>query len=37
MIDVAIQFMIQLIQIIPAFVCIILVFNLISSMLWGDK
>lgn len=37
MFDVAIQFMIQLIQIIPLFVCIILVFNLVSSMLWGDR
>lgn len=37
MFDVAIQLMIQFINIIPLFVCIILVFNIISSLLWGDK
>ena len=37
MIDVSIEFMKQIIQIIPLFVSIVLVFNLVSSMLWGDK
>ena len=37
MFDVAIQFMIEFINIIPLFVCIILTFNIISSLLWGDK
>ena len=37
MFDVAIQFMIQMIQIIPTFTCFILIMNLCSSLLWGDK
>lgn len=37
MFDVAIDFMIQFIHIIPLFVCIILVFNIISDLLWGGK
>ena len=37
MFDVAITFLIQFINIIPLFVCIILVFNIISDLLWGGK
>ena len=37
MFDVAITFLIQMINIIPLFVCIVLIFNIISSLLWGDK
>lgn len=37
MFDVAIEFMTQFIQIIPLFVCIVLVFNIVSDLLWGGK
>lgn len=37
MFDIAIQFMVEFIKIIPTFTCFILVMNLCSSMLWGDK
>lgn len=37
MFDVTIEFMISFVQIIPLFTCIILIFNLVSSMLWGGK
>lgn len=37
MFDVAIQFMIQMINIIPLFVCIVLIFNIISDLLWGGR
>ena len=37
MFEVSIEFMKDFIQIIPLFVCIILVFNIISDLLWGGK
>lgn len=37
MFDVAIAFLTQMINIIPLFVCIVLVFNIISNLLWGGK
>lgn len=37
MIDVSIELLKQVIQVIPLFVCIVLIFNIISSLLWGDK
>ena len=37
MFDVSIEMLKSLIGIIPLFTCIILVFNLVSNMLWGDK
>lgn len=37
MFEVAIEFLEQFISIIPLFVCLILVFNIIASLLWGDK
>ena len=37
MFDIAISFITDFISIIPTFVCLILIFNIISSLLWGDK
>lgn len=37
MFDVAMSFMTDFINIIPLFVCIILVFNIVSDLLWGGK
>lgn len=37
MFDVAITFLIQFVNVIPLLVAIILIFNIISSLLWGDK
>lgn len=37
MFDVAITFLTQMISIIPLFVCIVLIFNIISDLLWGGK
>lgn len=37
MFDVAIQFLIQFINLLPALIPFVLVINLISSMLWGDR
>lgn len=37
MFDIAIQFMLQFINMLPGLICIILIINLCSSLLWGDK
>lgn len=37
MFDIAIQFMLQFINLLPALIPFILIMNLISSILWGDK
>ncbi len=37
MFDIAIQFMLQLINMLPALICVILIINLCASLLWGDK
>lgn len=37
MFDVAIQFLIQFINLLPALIPFILIINLCCSMLWGDK
>ena len=37
MFEVSIELLKQLINIIPLFTCIILIFNLVSDMLWGGK
>lgn len=37
MFDVAIQFMIQFINFLPTLIPLILILNLCSSMLWGDR
>lgn len=37
MFDIAIIFLTEMIDIIPLFVCVVLVFNIISDLLWGGK
>ena len=37
MFDISIQFMLQFINLLPALIPFILIMNLISSILWGDK
>ena len=37
MFDVAIQFLIQFINLLPALIPFILIMNLIASLLWGDR
>lgn len=37
MFDLAMQFMIQFINLLPALIPFILIMNLIASLLWGDK
>lgn len=37
MIDVAISLLTELIPVVPTLIVIILVFNLISNLLWGGK
>lgn len=37
MFEVAIIFLTEMIKIIPLFVCIVLLFNIISDLLWGGK
>lgn len=35
MFDIAIEFLTSLFPMIPFFICLILVFNIISDLLWG--
>ena len=37
MFDIATTFMVQLINMLPALIPLILVINLIAGLLWGDK
>lgn len=37
MFDVALDFLTQFVSYIPLIVCLILVFNIISDLLWGGK
>lgn len=37
MFDVAIQFFIEMIQVIPLFTCIVLIFNIINNLLFGGR
>lgn len=37
MFDVATTFLIQFVNYLPTLICLVLIFNLISDLLWGGK
>lgn len=37
MFDVAITFLVELVDYLPTLICLVLIFNLISDLLWGAK